>query len=109
MFADTTIKLYLLIGIISTGGVVLFTYWMIRYNWYRSVVFCYVTLLLAGEATRAWICLYGRGLLIDDPAAFWEFSLTWVWSFRLILSLVSVSAIVGHMAYRAVTRASNKE
>jgi len=104
MFTDLTQFLYLLIGLISSLGSILFIYWLIRYKWYRSSVFCYVILLLVGESIRSWICIYGRNLLLTRPGEFSEFSMGFWWSGRLIFTLVSIFAIVIHMGYRAATK-----
>ena len=106
MYTDITLQIYFLIGIIATVGSGLFFYWMFKYSWYRSIVFIYVTILLTGEAIRAWICMWGRYTLIAQPGEFMNFTLSWVWSSRLLLSLVSVAALVGHMSYRALTKDS---
>lgn len=104
MYSDVTVQMYFYIGVVATIGVILFVYWMIRYDWYHSVVFIYVTILLAGEAVRSWINLWGRYTLLTCPGEFLNFTMSWMWSSRLLLSLVSVTAIVGHMCYRAAVK-----
>lgn len=104
MLADLTVFLYILIGVISTVGTGLFVWWMVKHDWWRSVVFCYVTLLLMGEAIRSWVSLMGRYTLLYYPEQFPEFTCSWVWSGRLILTFLSVTALVAHMIYRAATK-----
>ena len=100
---DLTMIMYSSIAAVSTFGSCLFVGWFIRSGFRATSVYMYVTLLLVGETIRSWTNVYARKLSLLNDGSFYEFSLTWVWESRSILTLLALTAIVLHMSYRILT------
>ena len=103
---DSVSWLYFLIFVISGYGSVLFAYrWIIIKR--VSVVYGYITLVFIGEFIRNGIDFYARVIHICNTSAFDNLSSTKLWSIRLIIILIALSAIVFHMSYRALLQGSD--
>lgn len=92
--------LYFLTCIVSWYGFWLFLWWWLKQG-KASAVYAYVTFLLLGIALSTSGSIYVRHFKFHDPDVWLELMGTWWWGARLWVTLISVTAIVGHMSYRA--------
>ena len=99
---DLTMFMYIFLAIIASIGSVLFIWWLYKNKFHASAAYMYVTIMIVGEAIRSWINIKGRALSLADDGSFLSFTLGWLWSARTLVSLVGLTAIVLHMAFRMI-------